>query len=145
MMGIVTVYQPWASLIASGDKAIESRPKMTAHRGDVAIHAGMKRFPGVFIDSIYAHAGIHRPKEPHPHGSVLCVVDLYDVVPSLQVAEDVLTPPKELALGNYLPGRFGWMLRNVRVLKEPLPLRGQQGLRRITWPEVEAEIRRRCA
>jgi|GEM_PF-3021257 len=35
----ISVRQPWASLITSGAKTIETRPKPTKHRGWIAIHA----------------------------------------------------------------------------------------------------------
>ena len=35
---------------------------------------------------------------------------------------------QELALGDFSPGRYGWVLANVRRLPEPIPWRGQQGL-----------------
>lgn len=34
----------------------------------------------------------------------------------------------ERALGDYTPGRYGWVLRNVRALPEPVPCRGRHGL-----------------
>ncbi len=37
----LTISQPYASLIASGEKWIENRTWPTAHRGKLAIHAGV--------------------------------------------------------------------------------------------------------
>ena len=34
----------------------------------------------------------------------------------------------EEALGNYGPGRFGWILDDITMLAEPVPFRGMQGL-----------------
>lgn len=36
--------------------------------------------------------------------------------------------PQEIAFGNYAPGRYGWVLKNVRPLREPVPCRGALGL-----------------
>ena len=41
-MKAITIYQPWASLIACGAKKFETRPWATKYRGPIAIHAGMK-------------------------------------------------------------------------------------------------------
>ena len=35
----------------------------------------------------------------------------------------------ELAFGDYTPGRFAWILEDVRQLPEPIPAKGQLGLR----------------
>ena len=40
-----------------------------------------------------------------------------------------------IALGAWEPGRWGWVLENVRPLATPFPLRGQQGL----WTLSEAD------
>ena len=39
-----------------------------------------------------------------------------------------------LAFGDYSPGRWGWMLRDVRPLAVPVPARGQQGLWQVEVP-----------
>ena len=43
IMKAVTIYQPYASLIATGAKIYETRGWATKYRGPIAIHAGMKR------------------------------------------------------------------------------------------------------
>lgn len=44
-MKAVTLYQPWATLVAIGAKKIETRSWFTRYRGPLAIHAGKdKRF-----------------------------------------------------------------------------------------------------
>jgi len=41
-MKAITIYQPWASLIACGAKRFETRSWATNHRGIIAIHAGAR-------------------------------------------------------------------------------------------------------
>jgi hypothetical protein len=41
-MKVLTVRQPWASLIVSGIKDVENRSKATNYRGRIGIHAGQK-------------------------------------------------------------------------------------------------------
>lgn len=44
---------------------------------------------------------------------------------------------KEMALGFWVPGNYAWELRNVKLLPEPIPAKGKQGL--WEWfPETEA-------
>jgi activating signal cointegrator 1 len=41
-MKAITIIQPWATLIALGEKKFETRSWATKHRGPLAIHAGKK-------------------------------------------------------------------------------------------------------
>jgi len=41
----ITIWQPWASLIAIGEKQYETRSWKTDYRGPIAIHAAAKRPP----------------------------------------------------------------------------------------------------
>ena len=40
-MKAITIWQPWAELIARGVKLVENRTWRTHYRGPVAIHAGL--------------------------------------------------------------------------------------------------------
>lgn len=60
-MKAISVRQPWASMIARGDKTIETRTWRTNYRGDLLI------------------VSTQNPKIPGlPTGKALCVVRLYD-------------------------------------------------------------------
>jgi hypothetical protein len=41
-MKAITIIQPWATLIAFGEKEFETRSWATNYRGNLAIHAGRK-------------------------------------------------------------------------------------------------------
>ena len=44
---------------------------------------------------------------------------------------------QEMAFGNWIPGGYAWELQNVKILSEPIPIKGKQGL--WDWePEKEA-------
>lgn len=139
-MRLLSLWQPWASCMAAGHKSIETRPWTTSYRGDIAIQAGLKRFPAEFIDAVYRQAGLEPPAEPHPHGSILCVVELHDIWSTTMASQCTFVGPREIALGNYEIGRFAWITRNLRVLSTPLPFKGCQGLRNLTL-EAERQVR----
>ena len=111
-MKTLTVCQPYASLIASGEKRIENRSWSTAYRGPLAVHAGRSRS---WLDS-YAPL-----PDNMTFGAVICVVDLVDCLP----IDDVRG---ELENHVHKEGPVCWILENVRILREPLPWRGQQML-----------------
>lgn len=47
-MKALTIWQPWASLLACGGKRFETRSWATSYRGPIAIHAATIKIPQVF-------------------------------------------------------------------------------------------------
>lgn len=112
---VLTVRQPWASLISSGRKTIEVRSWRTDFRGALVIHAGM----GVDLEHSF------RFDDELPAGVILSVVDLVDVRPlsaSDRRAACLAAHDKTLE-------RFAWVLRDPIALP-PITMRGALGLRR---------------
>lgn len=136
-MKALTLWQPWASLIALGLKQYETRSWSTSYRGLLAIHAA--RRPMRVLDLTDEIRGALESRgatwETIPVGAVLCVVRLVDVMPTEHVValaeQDPRIRDQELAFGNYGPDRFAWQLELIRVAPEPIPARGAQGL--WTW------------
>ncbi len=121
----ITLWQPWATAIALGAKRIETRSWSTRYRGPIAIHAA-RRPPEPLYDVI-AWDGLRRlgwNDARDPRGAIVAVADLVDVLPTQHLHPEEL----ERALGDFSAGRFGWVLDNVRPLREPLPYQGAQGL-----------------
>lgn len=122
-MRAISLWQPYASAVALLLKGIETRGWSTDYRGPLAIHAA-RRFGGAEKRFAQVEHGLGRLPARLPLGAVICVVDLVDVRPTHEL---VLTIGAiEKLYGNYEPGRFGWMLDNVRVLPEPIPFIGRQ-------------------
>lgn len=145
MMKLLSLWQPYATCMERGWKTNETRGFKPVYRGDVAIHAALKRLPAQFIDQIYREAGLVAPIEPHPHGVILCVVELFEVLHAeharaFLLHADTAGSAREILLGNYSDGRYAWCTRNLRRLSRPVRARGVQGMRDID-PEIEAEVR----
>lgn len=139
-MKALTLWQPWASLIAWGEKQYETRSWKTDYRGPLAIHASNNEdgWEVVMVNSFYRDA-LARASVQHfdnlPLGVVLCVVDLVDVEPTEEIGRWLSA--SEEAFGDYSTGRYAWKLENVRVLAKPILARGSQGL--WDWPvEIES-------
>ena len=128
-MKALTLWQPWASLMAAGIKRIETRSWSTTHRGpllicaarhtewDTFLYRHVKTSPEI-VAFLKGHAG------GYPEGVALAVVNLYGVTPT----EDALPNPLEEALGNYKPGRSAWLTNDCRRLRKLFPVRGRQRL-----------------
>lgn len=137
-MKAITIIQPWATLIALGEKRFETRSWATKHRGPLAIHAGKKvdkeAFNNPWIKSVLAEKGIKTWKEL-PTGVVLATVELVEchkvgaTLGHVSVFESgVSINGLEEAFGDYTPGRYAWELANLQVLSEPVPAKGQLSL-----------------
>lgn len=138
-MKALTLTQPWASLVALGHKSVETRSWTSPYRGPLAIHAA-KGFPAIartFYDDQFKRRAWQPNGLPWPPvlGAVVAIAKLSDVITTerfLQGDND----PGELELGDYTPGRYAWILDDVRPLARPIPARGMLGL----W-EWEREFR----
>ena len=124
-MKALTISQPYASMIAAGQKWIENRTWCTDYRGSLAIHAGRGR---QYLDS--------RELRRYPTGCVLAVCQLVACVP-LQplrvhrrslVLERLGIPVESVLSNEHAEGPWCWIVRDVRPLQVVCPCRGAQGL-----------------
>jgi hypothetical protein len=133
-MRAITLHQPIASAVALGLKTIETRSWSTAYRGPIVIHAALDAGPArraawaaMHADdrAVFAAAGYQFLKAL-PLMRPVAVAHLCAVIPV-----DYLESQSALEQrwGDFGPGRFAWVLRNIRpVLAWPRPVTGYQGL-----------------
>ena len=132
-MKVLTLTQPWASLIALDEKRIETRSWYTAYRGPLAIHAS-KAFPGwakrqCFIPP-FSTVLVRHDLNPGslPLGKILCVVSIEDCLKTWTLDMDQLST-NEKQFGEYSGGRFAWVLGPItRIFEPPIPAGGRLGL-----------------
>ena len=98
-MKAISIRQPWANLIAQGDKTIETRTWATDYRGEILIVSS-------------------RDPDIPPAGYALAVATLVDCRPM-----SVLDEPA--ARCRKYPKAVAWVLENVRPFKRPFPVQGQ--------------------
>lgn len=126
-MKTITILQPWASLIACGAKRIETRSWSTSHRGPLAIHAG-RTVPSMEFFTPKVEAALWN--EDTPFGKVIAIAELVDCV---EMTNERIAAWRdrygydEIAFGHFEPGRYAWILANVRRV-EPVPAKGRQRL-----------------
>lgn len=134
-MKALSLWQPWATLIAIGAKRYETRSWATTYRGPLVICASKAWTPecryairDLWIQKALADAG----SPELVRGVAVCIVDLAICYPTdgfMMVPE---TDP-ERHFGDFSPGRFAWKLENVRRL-HPFSVRGRQGLFDVQMP-----------
>lgn len=138
-MKALTLTQPWATLVAIGAKQYETRSWYTTYRGPLAIHAAKGGYNWLSLaagDEVSVamcralNAGGYASARELPLGAVVAVGDLVRIYRTQWIARDARAPlsADELAFGDYTPGRYAWLLANVRRLPEPIPARGSLGL-----------------
>jgi hypothetical protein len=140
---VLSLTQPWATLMALDAKKIETRSWTTSHRGPIAIAASVS-FPAdcqrICLIEPYRScllAGGYKGPSDLPRGAILAVVDLIDVLPTQLIVRHGISA-QEREFGDYNPFRFGWLTRNVRRLPRPLAFKGGQGLTKDIPDEVIA-------
>lgn len=151
-MKVISLTQPWATLMALGAKRIETRSWGSPYRGPVAIHAALN-FPADARATCYRtpfaeHLARSRYDKPDdlPRGAIVCVVDLMTVrVFGGRASDDIswlreYGAADEEAFGNYGPERRAWRTTNLRRLARPVPHRGAQGLRDLPDDVVVAVV-----
>ena len=149
-MKALSLYQPWATLIALGAKKIETRSWKTHYRGPLAIHA-TKKFPDdavaqCFMEpfrSILTKHGYIDQKRLWFQDVMGCIVATCNLVSieSVDAIADAgpgvyrcgvkLTwpiPEPERSFGNYSRGRYMWLLDDVKPVDPPIPARGSVAL-----------------
>ena len=136
-MKALSLTQPWASLVAAGQKKIETRSWGTRYRGPLYIHAA-KRFPAyakAFALEVYENPSVL----PFiPLGAIVARCYLLDVRPAETMLSKITA--LERKYGDFSPGRFAWILTNIEQL-EPLPYKGQLGLFEIALPSGQRNER----
>lgn len=151
LMKALTLWQPWASLVAIGAKRIETRSWATKYRGPLAIHAA-KAFPksarelcgkNPFSEALFGPNG-YTSNFDLPLGAVIATCRLADCLKILEIKDGTvylekrhifLAKENEYVFGDYTPGRYAWILENVRRLPEPIPAKGFQRLWNWEVPE----------
>ena len=140
-MMALTISQPFASLIASGEKWIENRTWFTTYRGPLAIHAGK--------GTQYLTA---KELKQYPHAAIIAVgylVECFELA-RLDARDDdepICTPRwsdvcsktvGDVKAHKHAEGPWCWVLGGV-VKVDAIPARGAQGL----WFPSDAEGRLR--
>lgn len=126
IMPALTLWQPWASLVAFGVKPYETRPKRppTHLLGcRIAIHAAVRKpefgeITPEIQQAMAAATGNPLWFELMPFGAVIATATLQDIFPAASVRPD--------PYGDYRPGRWAWQLTDVHRLRPPVAATGQQ-------------------
>ncbi len=129
-MTVISLLQPWASLVILGYKTIETRSWSTAYRGELMIHASQGKSGMGFCDQPIFKKYLRNVDVPF--GAIIGVVSLDSIIQitDLALSDSTLNEMtlEEKIFGDYTTSRFAWILRNPLPLDKPIPARGYQRL-----------------
>ena len=122
-MKVLTIKQPWATLIMQRYKRFEFRSWQTKYRGDLLIHAGK----GIDKEAI-KRLKKYLPKEL-PLEKILGKVTLVDCVKmSPEFKAMLLKENKDIYTDSSFKENYGWQLEKVEVFDEPIEAKGKLSL-----------------
>ncbi len=120
-MKVLTLKQPWATLVAEGIKKYEFRSWKTNYRGKILIHAG------VGIDK----KEMERFKElnlKYPKKRILAEVELEDCLELDEELNKEIINENNISYGSKYREGYAWKLSNVKKLDIEKEINGKLGL-----------------
>lgn len=136
-MKVLSMIQPWASLFVLREAEYETRSWKTNYRGPLAIHTSKK------IDkAVCNHVAIQSLLGKHgytnqnlPTGMIIAVCNLENCLKVIEnnetwaVLEDGrIVSGNDYILGDFPVGGYAWEVKDMRILDEFIPAKGQLGL-----------------
>ena len=138
-MKVLSLWQPWASLMACGVKLHETRHWSTTHRGAIAIHAAKTVDIAGAPEQLCADLFGRWWAKELPRGQVVAIGNLTRCSEAHTVADRLTTA--DLESGNFAHGRYAWRIEDVRQVLRPVFVIGRQGLFNWTPPaDLEAHL-----
>ena len=128
-MKCLSVSQPFAELIILGKKTIELRKWNTNYRGELLIHAPLK----IRKDD----AKRLKIDKKFVTGAIVGKVEIFDVKKydsQKQVKED---QKFHFASKNFHDRTYGFLLKNPKAFRIPIPYKGQLGLFEVELPKTK--------
>ena len=146
-MKVISLLQPWATLVVMGHKKIETRSWNTKYRGEILIHAsvgknkdGLKLWHNKIWDKFPDFANMHFVELPF--GEIIGKVNLVDTFPTemckmpahLELRQWYYNgklvdwSKQEEAFGDYSPNRYGYLLSDPVKFSHQYPIKGSLSL-----------------
>lgn len=123
-MKVLSIKEPFATLIKDKVKIYETRSWKTNYRGEIYIHASLSRSD--FENTDLANKYLKSEIKP---GYILCRCELIDCIPmTKEFIEYIKNETKEADYGKYAEGRYAWKLKVLEVLDEPISVKGKLGI-----------------
>ncbi len=120
-MKVITLKQPWATLVAEGLKEYEFRSWKYNYRGEILIHAGK----GVDKDSLKEFESLNLN---YPHSKIVAKVKIVDCIKLDNEINRKIIKENELIYGDKIRIGYAWKLELVEKINDDRIISGKQGI-----------------
>ena len=123
-MKVLSLTEPFATLIKNGIKTIETRSWKTNYRGRLYIHASSTK---ISQDTLKRQKLMSLVNDlPFHFGYIICECELVDCIYMTEeyVENMKKNHPQEYLCGEYKAGRYAWILKNIKPLSNPIKAKG---------------------
>jgi predicted transcriptional regulator len=125
----LSISQPFADLVISGKKTIELRNWNTNFRGEFLVHAPLK----IRVED----SKRLKIKKKFVTGAIIGKVQLYDVKKYNSIKEIKSDQKFHFASKKFQNKTFGFMLKNPKSFRIPIPWKGQLGFFDVDVPKIK--------
>ncbi len=126
-MKVLSLTEPFATLIKNGIKTIETRSWKTNYRGKLYIHASSTKIPKEYRsnEDLMSLVDLNELN----YGHVICCCDLVDCIQmDDNFINEIRKNKNEYICGLYSKGRYAWILKNIETLDNPIKAKGHLGI-----------------
>lgn len=126
-MKVLSLTEPYATLIKDGKKTIETRSWKTNYRGELLIHASSTKIKKESINNKKLMELVNI--DNLNYGKIICSCYLVDCVEMTDsFIEEIKKNEIEYITGIYDIGRYAWILKDVKVIEKPIVTKGHLGI-----------------
>ncbi len=112
-MKVLSIKEPYASLILNGYKHIETRSYKTNYRGEIFIHASKKSINSNLLNPYVIEISKNINMN---NGHIILKANLIDCIYMDDKFIDNIKNSNEYKLGMYEIGRYAWILDNIEAI-----------------------------
>lgn len=126
-MKVLTIREPFVTLIKNKVKYIETRSWKTNYRGELYIHSGLAKLSKDVkerknLSELYNEDDLK-------YGYIICKCNLVDCIYMTDefIKEEKEKNPNNFIAGRYEVGRYAWVLDDIEPIK-PIEAKGKLGI-----------------
>lgn len=124
-MNVLSLKEPFATLIKNNIKYIETRSWKTEYRGELYIHASKSK-----VDkNVYSRKELIKlfDEDELQYGSIICKCELVDCIKITEEYAEYIknNDYQQYICGDYTVGRYAWILKNIEPLDRVIPAKGK--------------------
>ena len=129
-MKVITLKQPWATLVAEGIKKYEFRSWKTNYRGKILIHAGV----GIDKEDMKKYKNMNLE---FPSRRIIAEVEIEDCLELNEKLNKKNKKKKNIAYGSKYRTGYAWKLKNIKKININKEINGKLGLWNIDMDKLK--------